>query len=279
MKPSWTVIRLTEAVGRRPTGGVQVGRAGEAVGELADPDRVAAPEVAHRVAVLAVPLPPQGREPAEVVAVHLPDVPGLGDHLRPRHHRVLGDHVEEGRHLVEGAVLAGQGRRQVEPEPVGVHLGQPVAHRVHHQLQRDRVAGVERVAAAGRVVVVARVARRQPVVGRVVDAAEAQRGAVGARLGGVVEHHVEQDLQAGPVQRVDHRLELGDLPARLAGPHGGRVAVVRGEEADRVVAPVVRQPPVEQERLGHVLVHRQQLDGGDAEVFQVRDRGLVASPA
>ena len=147
-------------------GGVQVRRAGEAVGELADPDRVAAPEVAHRVAVLAVPLPPQRREPAQVVAVDLADVPRLGDHLGLRDHRVLGDHVEERRHLVEAALLAGQGGRQVEPEPVDVHLGQPVAQRVHDQLQRDRVAGVERVAAAGRVEVVARVAGRQPVVGR-----------------------------------------------------------------------------------------------------------------
>jgi hypothetical protein len=31
------------------------------------------------------------------------DVPRLGDHLGLRHHRVLGDHVQEGPHLVEGA--------------------------------------------------------------------------------------------------------------------------------------------------------------------------------
>src|SRR6202035_4486383 len=133
---------------------------------------------------------------------------------------------------------------------------------------RDGGAGVQRVAAAGRVVVVAGIAGRQPVIGRVVDAAEAQRGPVGARLGGVGEHHVEQDCQAGPVQGIDHRLDLGDLAAYRAVAHGGGVAVVRGEEADRVVAPVVGQPPVEQERLGHVLVYRQQLDGGDAQVLQ-----------
>ena len=268
-------------MGRRPDDcGVQVRRAGEAwSSEFADPDRVlAAPEIAHRVTVLAVPLPPHRREPAQVVAVHLTDVPRLGDHLALRHHRILRDHVQEGRHLVEGAFLPGQGRRQVEPEPVGVHLGQPVAQRVHHQLQRDRVAGVQRVAAAGRVVVVAGVARLQPVIRRVVDATEAQRGSVRARLGRVVEHHVEQDFEARLVQGVDHRLELGDLAALPAVAHGGRVAVVRREEADRVVAPVVRQPPAEQERLGHVLVHGQQLDGGDAQVFQVRDRGLVTQP-
>ena len=134
---------------------------------------------------------------------------------------------------------------------------------------------VQRVAAAGRVDVDAGVAGLGPVVRGVVDAAEAQRRTIGAGLGGVVEHHVEHHFQAGPVQRVHHRLELGDLTAGPPGPDGGRVAVVRGEVADRVVAPVVRQAPPEQERLGHVLVHGQQLDGGDAQVEQVRDGGLV----
>ena len=123
--------------------------------------------------------------------------------------------------LVEGAVLAGQGGRQVEPEPVGVHDGDPVAQRVHHQLQHDRVAGVQRVAAAGGVVVGAGVTGYDPVVGQVVDAAEAQRGAVRPGFGGVVEHHVEDHFQAGLVQRVDHRLEFGHLPAGAPGPHRG----------------------------------------------------------
>jgi hypothetical protein len=101
-------------------------------------------------------------------------------------------------------------------------------------------------------------------------------GPSGAGFGGVVEHHVEHHFQAGPVQRVHHRLELADLPAGAARPDGGGVAVVRREEADRVVAPVVRQPPRDQERFGHVLVHGQQLDGGDAQVKQVPDGGLVA---
>ena len=226
--------------------------------------------------VLAVPFPPQRREPAQVVAVHLADVPRLGDQLGLGDHRVLGAHVQEGGHLVEGAVLAGQCGRQVEPEPVGVHLGQPVAQRVQHQLQRDRVADIEGIAAAGGVVVEAGVAGIDPVVGQVVDAAEAQRGAVRVGFGGVVEHHVEDHFQAGPVQRVDHGLELGDLAAGLTGPDGGGVAVVRREEAGCVVAPVVRQPPLDEECLGHVLVHGQQFDGGDAQVLQMRDCGVVA---
>ena len=74
----------------------------------------------------------------------------------------------------------------------------------------------------------------------------------------------------GLVQRPDHRLELGDLLAPLAG---GGVVVVRGEEADRVVAPVVAQPPLDQVGVVDELVHGQELDGGDAEPGEVLDGG------
>ena len=70
------------------------------------------------------------------------------------------------------------------------------------------------------------------------------------------------------MERLDHLLELGDLLAAVAG---GGVGVVRREEADRVVAPVVGQPALDQGRLADELVHRQQLDRGDAEVLEVVD--------
>ena len=72
---------------------VEVARAGQPLGELADV-RLAAPEVAHRVAVDAVPLRPQDREVADLVAARA-DVPRLGDQLDLREHRVLMDDVEE----------------------------------------------------------------------------------------------------------------------------------------------------------------------------------------
>src|SRR5690606_12542622 len=55
-----------------------------------------------------------------------------------------------------------------------------------------------------------------------------------------------------------------------AGPRG-RVLVVGGEEADRVVAPVVPQAPLDQRVVVHELVHRLELDGGDAERGEVLD--------
>ena len=50
---------------------------------------------------------------------------------------------------------------------------------------------------------------------------------------------------------------------------------MRGEEADRVVAPVVRQAALDEVVVLHELVHRHQLDGGDAELLQVLDHHRV----
>ena len=51
-----------------------------------------------------------------------------------------------------------------------------------------------------------------------------------------------------------------------------RVARLRREEAERVVAPVVRQPLFDQHAVVDEAVDRQQLDGGDAEALQMLDR-------
>src|SRR4029450_7666570 len=84
---------------------VEVARTGEPRREVADAVRGAAPEVAHRVAVEPVPLGPEHREVADLVAAG-PDVPWLGDQLRLREHRVLVDDVEERRQPVDVPELA-----------------------------------------------------------------------------------------------------------------------------------------------------------------------------
>ena len=155
-----------------------------------------------------------------------------------------------------------------------MHLGDPVAQRVHDQLDRVRVPHVEGVAGAGVVHVVALVVLDEAVVGRVVDALEAQRRTEVVALGGVVVDDVEDDLDAGGVHRLDHRLELLDLLALLARG----VVGVRGEEAEGVVAPVVAQALVEQRRVLDELVHRHQLDRGDAELGEVGGDRRVGEP-
>ena len=97
-----------------------------------------------------------------------------------------------------------------------------------------------------------------------------QRRTGGAGLGRVVVDHVQDHLDARRVQRLDHRLELGDLAIGLGG---GGVAVVRREERDRVVTPVVGPAARRQLPLGDELMHRHQLDGGHAQPGQVVDDG------
>ena len=62
---------------------------------------------------------------------------------------------------------------------------------------------------------------------------------VGPRLlpsAGMVVYHVEDDFHAGTMVCLDHGFELVDPFAALPG---AGVGVVRGEEADSVVSPVV----------------------------------------
>ncbi len=87
-------------------------------------------------------------------------------------------------------------------------------------------------------------------------------------LGGVVVDDVQDDLDPGLVQRPDRRLELQHLLAAVAP---GGVRVVRGEEADGVVAPVVAQAHVGQPVVLHELVYGHQLQGRDPELGQMVD--------
>ena len=95
---------------------------------------------------------------------------------------------------------------------------------VEQRLQHLRVPHEQGVPGAGGVVVVAGVLVDEPVVGGVVDALEAQRGAELVALGGVVVDDVQDDFQPGAVQGVHHRAELGHLAAGEALPPGVRAA-------------------------------------------------------
>ena len=79
---------------------------------------------------------------------------------------------------------------------------------------------VERVAGPAEVGVGRAVVGVEQVVVVVGEAAEAERRAVGAALGGVVVDDVEDDLEAGPVERLDQVAELVErrrsAPGRLA---------------------------------------------------------------
>ncbi len=65
------------------------------------------------------------REPADLVAT-FPDVPRFGDQLDLRDDRILLDQIEKGGEPVHIMELPGQRRGQVEPEPVHMHVQDPV---------------------------------------------------------------------------------------------------------------------------------------------------------
>jgi len=253
---------------------VQITGPGQPDSEIAQRGVLAVPEIPDPVPVLAVPFGPQRREVPDLVAA-LAHVPRFGDELDLGHDRILLDQVEERRQPVHRVQLAGQHGRQVEPEPVHAHLGDPVPQRVHHQRQDLRMTCIEAIPAPAEVHVEPRVVLFQPVVRGIVDPPEAQRRPQMVALGGVVVHHVEDHLDPGRVQRFHHRLEFVYLPVPLSG---GRIAVVRGEVADGAIAPVISETLTDREIVRHELVHRHQLDSGHTEALQVADDGRVSQP-
>ena len=91
----------------------------------------------------------------------------------------------------------------------------------------------------------------------------------------VVVDDVEDHLDAGAVHRLDEPLELAHLlPMR---PRRG-VAGVRREEADRRVAPVVRQSALLEKVLVGDVVDRQQLHCRDTKVDEMRNGGVRGEP-
>ena len=213
----------------------------EDVGRAAEPRRqrrrrgFRSPVIAHRVAVLVVPLRPARRKAADLVAAGTA-VPRLGDQLHLGEPRILHHRLHEAVVRIEAARLAREDGAQVEAEAVDVHLLGPVAQAVAHHLDHQRVREIERVAGAGVVDVVALLVRHQAVIRGVVDALEGERRPELVAFGGMVVDHVDDDLEPGVVEARHHLLEFLQRLRRVGG-----VARVGREEADRVVAPVIRE--------------------------------------
>jgi hypothetical protein len=161
---------------------------------------------------------------------------------------------------------------QVEPEPIDMHVVHPVTQAVHHELQHARLTQIQRIAATRVVDVRVGALVRQPVPRRVVQPPPAQRRPGFVGLAGVIEDDIEDHFDAGPVQGSHHGPKLIAHGARVGRR---RITGLRAKEAERVVAPVIDEPPVRQVPLVQVLVHRQQADRGDAEPLQMRQHRRV----
>ena len=149
----------------------QIGRAGHPARNVAYQTAFAAPIAPHRAAIAVIPFRPLRWVCADLIAAET-EVPRLGHELHRAENRVLTDCGKEGGVAIETVRPARQRGGKVEAEAVDVADFDPVAQRIHHHLQHARMGEVDRAAAAGEIIVEPRIVRLQPVVGRVVDAAE-----------------------------------------------------------------------------------------------------------
>jgi hypothetical protein len=255
---------VVDARARAAAGTVeQVGGAGHATGEIADQVAVRQPIAPHRVAKMVVPLRPAGGKRAHLIAAGS-NVPRLRDQLGPGQNGILPNGGEEGGAAIEPVRSATERAGEIEPEAVDMAGLDPIAQRIHDHLQHARVGQVERVAAAGHVVVVAGLISLQPVVGCVVDAAEAQRRAEMIAFGGVIVDDVEDHLDAGVVQARDRGAELVERAGR-------GIARLQCKEAERIVAPVIAQSALDQMPIIDEGMNRQELDRRHPEPFEMID--------
>ena len=82
----------------------------------------------------------------------------------------------------------------------------------------------------------------------------------------MIEDDVEDDFESRAMERLDHVPEFVEDPERFL-PR--TVRMMRREEGDGLVAPVIH---LASRRIVRVeLKHRQQLDRGDPQVFEIRN--------
>ena len=91
----------------------------------------------------------------------------------------------------------------------------------------------------------------------------------------MVEDDVENDFDAFSVQAAHHCAEL--INDRLA-VDASRIAGFRGEESERVVAPVVGAATAHQSFFVEKTVYREQVDCRDAQSFEVLKHGFRGEP-
>src|SRR6185437_8728732 len=148
-----------------------IGTSGDTAGECAEHCIVAAPETTHIVAIATVPLQPVALEKtAHLVGAR--GIPRLGDELGTSQNGILGDPLDEWRIGEQIAVaVAAEYRRQVEPEAIHVHFHDPVAQRGEDVFPHRRMVGVDSIAGA-RIILVMALVVGQRIEGRVIDAAK-----------------------------------------------------------------------------------------------------------
>src|SRR5690606_236165 len=135
-----------------PTSGrtVQVTATGKASGQCGASAGLAAPVLAHVIAITTVPFGPAPGEAAHVVPLGC-GIPRLRNQFDRRQHRGMLDVTQQRCVRINAVVTTNECGRQVEPKAVDVHLVHPVPEAVENQPADVWTSGVEGVAASGEV--------------------------------------------------------------------------------------------------------------------------------
>ena len=88
----------------------------------------------------------------------------------------------------------------------------------------------------------------------------------------MVVDNIENHFDARGVKISHHSFELDDFRPRFPV---ARVARMRRKKTDGVVAPVIRQATIDQRFVVQMRVHRQKLDCGHAQIFQIADHFFI----
>ena len=149
----------------------------------------------ERVPVLSVPLCPSAPGWKASHLVHAARIPGLRDQLHARQQRIPCQTVQKRRVFHRGAILiAPKDTGQIESESVDVIVDRPVPQTLHDQFLDDRMIAVDGIPAAGEIIVIP--IRRQHIVDVVVEPLEGYERPVFISLRGMVENHIQNDLDA-----------------------------------------------------------------------------------
>src|SRR5207244_964638 len=105
---------------------VQISTTGKALRKFRKHAVIAAPVIAHTIAVFTVPFAPSMRELAYLVTTFA-NIPWLSYQFNLRYNRVLVNDIKKGTQPVNLMQFSRKCRSQVETETIHVHFGDPVA--------------------------------------------------------------------------------------------------------------------------------------------------------
>ena len=182
------------------------------------------------------------------------NVPRLGYHSHACQDRILPQRIEKAALRIKTVILTPYRSCQIKAKSIYPHALHPKPQAVHHHAQHIGVRHVQSVSATGIIDIIARLACCQSVIRGVVEPPKTQRGAALITFGRMIVDDIKNDLDPRLVEPVNH-------VAKAMQTSGAKIARFRRKKSDRIIAPIVAQPPFNKKFVIYKGVHWQQLDG------------------